>query len=160
MTHHFLYWLGTSWWCLGLALASLLCMSKTCLLLMHLQWSRGSSAHSAALLWLFMAWTILWFPVLYGPLPLRTKLCWIVGLFSFSLLFHSCSLATISCRTQYHSAIPIVMSFDPSLLGLFGPIAYSSSNYSIWSLGFLLYCLWAPAFHLFPLGHLWPICFP
>ena len=47
----------------------------------------------------------------------------------------------------YHSIIPAVMLFDPSLLGLFGPAAYSSLNDSTWSLGFLLHCLWAPLSH-------------
>ena len=60
----------------------------------------------------------------------------------------------------YHSIIPAVMLFDPSLLGLFGPAAYSSLNDSTWSLGFLLHCLQAPVPHLFPLGHPWPIRFP
>ena len=31
-----LYWLGIGWWCLGLARAPVLFMSKACLLLMHL----------------------------------------------------------------------------------------------------------------------------
>ena len=52
------------------------------------------------------------------------------------------------------------MLFDPSLRGLFGFAAYSSPNDSVWSLGFLLHCLRALVFHLFPLGHPWPICFP
>ena len=48
---------------------------------------------------------------------------------------------------SYHSIIPAVMLFDPSLLGLFGPAAYSSLNDSTWSLDFLLHCLWAPLSH-------------
>ena len=43
-----LSWLGTSWWCLSFARAPFSCMSKACLLLMHLPWSKGSSVHSAA----------------------------------------------------------------------------------------------------------------
>ena len=100
MTHYFLYWLGTGYWCLDLARAPLLCMSKTCLLLMHLPWFGGSFAHSTAHLWLLMVWAIFWFPILYGLLPLGAGLCLIVGSSSFSLLFYSFSrLATISCRT-------------------------------------------------------------
>ena len=38
----------------------------------------------------------------------------------------------------YYSTIPAVMSFDPHLLGFFGPAACSSLNDSVWSLGFLL----------------------
>ena len=99
MTHHFLYWLGTGWWCLGPARALLLCMSKTCLLLMRLPWSGGTFAHSAAHPWLLMAWPIFWFPILYGLLPLTAGLCLIVGSSSFNLLSYSFrSLATISCR--------------------------------------------------------------
>ena len=41
-----LYWLGTGWWCLGLAHALVLCTSKTCLLLMRFPWSTGLSVHS------------------------------------------------------------------------------------------------------------------
>ena len=33
------------------------------------------------------------------------------------------------------TAIPTVMLFEPSLLGLFGPTAYSSLSDSIWSFG-------------------------
>ena len=36
--HRVLYWLGTGWWGLGLARASLPCMSKICMLLMCLPW--------------------------------------------------------------------------------------------------------------------------
>ena len=41
-THHALYWLGTGWWCLGLAHAFIPYVSKTCLLPIRLPWS-GSS---------------------------------------------------------------------------------------------------------------------
>ena len=60
----------------------------------------------------------------------------------------------------FHSAIPAVMLFDPSLLGLFVPAAYFSLNDLVRSLGFLLHYLRAPISHLFPLGHPWLICFP
>ena len=100
MTHHFLYWLGTGWWCLDLVHALLLCMSKTCPLLMHLLWSGGSSAHFTTYLWLLMAWVIFWFPICYGLLPLGAEICLIVGFSSFSLLFYSFrNLTTISCCT-------------------------------------------------------------
>ena len=41
-------------------------MSKACLLLMGLSWSRGSSMHSAVHSWLLLAWTIFWSSILYG----------------------------------------------------------------------------------------------
>ena len=44
----FLYWLGTGWWCLSLMHAPILCVSKTCLLLMRLPWPGGSSVCSIA----------------------------------------------------------------------------------------------------------------
>ena len=43
-----LYWLGTSWWCLGLACAPLPVHTKACLLLMRLLWSGGSFVHYVA----------------------------------------------------------------------------------------------------------------
>ena len=156
MTHHFLYWLGIGWWCLGLAHALLLCMSKTCLLLMRLLWSGGSSAHFTAYLWLFMAWVIFWFPICYGLLPLGARLCLIVGFSSFSLLFYSFhSLATISCRTT----LPFLLwcLFDLSLLSLFGPAAYSSLNNSIWSLD--SYSCYFGLFYYIAYGLLCPIYF-
>ena len=60
-----------------------------------------------------------------------------MGFSSFNLFF--CSFLQ-SCYhvLPYHSIIPAVMLFDPSLLGLFGPAAYSSLNDSIWSFGFCI----------------------
>ena len=112
MTHHLLYWLGIGWWCLGLACAPLLCMSKTCPLLMRLSWSRGSSAHSTAPLWLLMSSAIFWFFILYGLLLLGVGLCLIAGSSSFSLLFYS-FLQSCYHFLPYHSDIPAVMLFDP-----------------------------------------------
>ena len=51
-----------------------------------------------------------------------------------------------------------MMLFDLSLLGFFRPVAYSSLNDSVWSLGFLLRCLQAPVSH-FLLGILGPFTF-
>ena len=53
-----LYWLGTGWWCLSLVCSPLLCMSKACLLLMHLQWTEGLFVHFFAHPWPLVAWTI------------------------------------------------------------------------------------------------------
>ena len=161
MTHNLLYWLGTCWWSLGLAHALLLHVSKTCPL--HLLWFGGSSAHSTTHPWLLMAWAIFWFLILYGPLPLGAELCLIVGFSSFSLFFYS-FLQSCYHFPSYHSTIPTVMSFDPSLLGLFGPTAYSSLNDSTWSFGLcitLLVCSFVPFIssqasltHLLSLGFL------
>ena len=83
----------------------------------------------------------------------------ITGFSSFSLPF--CSFLQFCFHfLSFHSVIPAIILFDPSLSGLLGHAAYSSLNDSVWSLGFLLHYLWALVFHLFPLGHPWPICFP
>ena len=132
MTHHFLYWLGTGWWCLGLAHAPLLCTSKTCPLLMRLPWFGGLSAHPAAHPWLLMAWTIFWFLILYGMLPLGAGLRLIMGFLPSAYSFTPS--VVLLPFLSYHSAIFAVMSFNPNLLDLFGSTAYSSLNDSIWSL--------------------------
>ena len=60
----------------------------------------------------------------------------------------------------YHFAILAVMFFDLSLLGLFGPAAYSSLNDSIWSFGLCITLLVGSFVPLFPFGHPWPTSFP
>ena len=82
-------------------------------------------------------------------------------LLTLLLLLWSCS-HFLPC----HFAIPAVMLFDPSLLGLFGSAAYSSLNDSIWSFGFCITLLvgsfvpfissWASLAHLLSLGFLGP----
>ena len=50
--HHVLYWLGTGWWCLGLARASLSDMSKSL-----------SAAHVSAVIWrlsVCVSWPFMW----------------------------------------------------------------------------------------------------
>ena len=160
-----MYWLGLGWWCLGLVRASLLCMSKICLLLMRSPWFGGSSAQFAVYPWLFMTWAIFWFPILLWLAPLGAGLYLIVGFSFISPLF--CSFL----QSYYHfllnySAIPVVMLLDPSLLGSFGLAAYSSLNDSVWSLGLLISLLvsscvslisfWTSLAHLFSLGILGP----
>ena len=158
MTHHLLYWLGTVWWSLGLACAQLLHMSKTCLLLMCSQWSGGSFAHSAVHPWLFIASSC--FLISH---PFMACFLWGWALFDYGLSFIQPVLLlffAVLYFLPYHSVIPAVMSYDPSLLGFFGPTACSSLNDFVWLLGFLLHYLRAPVSYLFPLGHPWPICFP
>ena len=82
----------------------------------------------------------------------------IAGFSSFSLPL--CSFLQFCFHfLLFHSAIPVVMLFDTSLLGLFGLAAYSFLNDSVWLLGLLLHYLKAPMSHIFPLGHPWSICF-
>ena len=110
-----------------------------------------------------MAWATFWFLILYSPLPLGTELCLIVDFSSFSLPF--CSFLQFCYHfLPFHSAIPTVMLFDPSLLSLFGPTAYSSLNDSIWSFGLCITLLvgsfvpfissYASLAHLLSLGFL------
>ena len=95
---------------------------------------------------------------LYGLLPL-----WGWALFDCGFFFLQPTLLRLSVVLHFllhYSAIPIVMLFEPSLLGLFESATYSSLNDLVWSLGFLLHGLRAPASHLFPFGCPWPIYFP
>ena len=105
-------------------------------------WSRSSSMHSTVHPWPLMAWTIFWFPILYGLLPLGAGLCLIVDFFLSAYSFTP--FVVLLPFLPYHSAIPAVMLFDPCLLDLFHWI------YTHVTLGFLdpLYCLWAPLTHL------------
>ena len=76
---------------------------------MYLLWYGGSSVHSTTHPWPLIAWTIFWFPILYGLLPLGDRLCLIVDFSSFSLLFCSfCSLATIPAIPLCHSYCDVI----------------------------------------------------
>ena len=69
----------------------------------------GSSVHFATHPWPLIAWTIFWFPIFYGLLPLGAGLCLIVGFSSFNLLFCSFhSLATILVVPLCHSCCDII----------------------------------------------------
>ena len=70
--------------------------------------------------------------------------------------YHSCH--TTLPFLLYHSAIPVVMLFNPSLLGFFGPTAYSSLNDSIWSLDSYS-CYFGLFFFYIACGLLYPIYF-
>ena len=153
MTHHFLYWLGIGWWCLGLACASpfsptahafavfwrLVC-KFCCALLASYGVGCFSICHS---LWLasFGDWALLD----HGPSFPRLILCSLCGLVGIFL--------------PYRSAIPAIMLLDSILLGLFGPAVYFLPSDSLYSLGLFLHYVRAPMSN-FPLGLLWPICFP
>ena len=101
----------------------------------------------------------------YDLLPLGVGLYLIVGFSFFSPLF--CSFLQSYCHFLLnYSVIPVVMSFDPGLLGSFGSAAYSSLNDSVWSLGLLITLLagscvpfisfWAPLAHSLSFGILNP----
>ena len=97
--------------------APLPCTSKAYLLLMHLPWSRCSSVHFAAHPWPLVAWIVFWSSILYSLLHSRVGPCLIVRFSLFSPLFAPSVilLPFLPCD----STIPIVVLFDPCLLGLF-----------------------------------------
>ena len=101
-----LYWLGTGWWCLGIARGPFLCTSKACPLLMRLPWLGGSFVH------LFFD-----FSFFIGLFLSRAGPCLIVGFPLFSPLFAPSiiPLPFLSCR----STIYAVVLFDLCLLGFF-----------------------------------------
>ena len=90
--HHILYWLGTGWWYLGLARASLSDVSKSL-----------PTAHAFAVIWrLFVCvfwpfmWTFLWFPALFKSWVLSNDGSYIslvhfwFSLFPATLNYYSC----------------------------------------------------------------------
>ena len=167
MTHHFLYWLSTGWWCLGLAHAPLLCTSKTCPLLLHLPWFGGSSVHSAAHPWPLMVWIAFLFLIPYSLLLPRAGPCLIVGFFSFSLFFASSvillpfSVIPLCCSCR---GIIWLMPVGPLWACLFFSqwlnMVITFILMLLWAFPNPFHCLWALLSHFFLLEHLWPICFP
>ena len=65
----------------------------------------------------------------------RVGLCLAMGFSSFSPI--SCLFSQSLCVLPYCSAIPTVALFDPSLLGLFGLIAYFALRASLAQLPYL-----------------------
>ena len=112
MTHYFLYWLGTGWWCLGLARAS----------------PSSTAAHAFAMFWrlvctfchaLLASYGVGCFLICYS--------LWLASFGDWALLDHGPSLpwpilyslrGLVSIFLPYHFAIPAVMLLDSILLGL------------------------------------------
>ena len=113
-----LYWLGIGWWCLGFVCAPLLCMSKACLLLMHFH---GLETHMCIL---SLILDLLWRELFSNPPFFMVcflqglSLAWLWDFLSFSLLF--APFVGLLVFLPCHPAIPVVVLFDPWLLGLFG----------------------------------------
>ena len=153
MTHYFLYWLGTGWWCLGFARAS----------------PSSTAAHAFAMFWrlvctfchaLLASYGVGCFLICYSS--------WLASFGDWAFLDHGPSFpqpilyslrGLVSIFLPYYFAIPAVMLLDSILLGLFGPTVYFPPSDLVYSLGLFLHCLRAPMSH-FPLGHSWPACFP
>ena len=153
ITHHFLYWLGIGWWCLGLARAS----------------PSSPAAHAFAMFWSLVCTFCRALLASYGMgCFLICHSLWLAPFGDWALLDHGpsfarlilCSLrGLVSIFLSYHSTILVVMLLDSILLGLFGPTVYFPPSDSMYSQGLFLHCLRATVSH-FLLGHLWPICFP
>ena len=110
----------------SLVCQKLVCCSCVC---------HGLEAHLCILsLILDLLWRELFpdFPFFIGLLLSKAGPCLIIGFPLFSP--SSAPSVVLLPFLPYLSAIPTMMLFNPCLLGLFGPVAYSSLNDSIWSL--------------------------
>ena len=95
----------------------------------------GLKAHLCILpLILDLLWRELFYNLSFfiGLLLSKARSYLIMGFSPFSLFFTSS--VVLLPFLPYHSAIPVVVLFNPCLLGLFGPAAYSSPNDSMRSL--------------------------
>ena len=113
MTHHFLYWLGIGWWCLGLMRAS----------------PSSPAIHAFFVFWRLFCTFCCTLLASYGVgcFPIYHSL-WLASFGDWALLDHGpsfprlilCSLrGLVSIFLSYHSVIPAVMLFDSILLDLF-----------------------------------------
>ena len=119
LTHSppFLYWLGTSWWCLSLVRAPLPCVSMACLLLMCFPWLEGLSVHFAARSWLIVVWIGIWAFVLYVLLPSWVRPCLIMD-FSFSNPLFAIFMGLLAFLPCHFVSLAVLL-FDLCLLCLF-----------------------------------------
>ena len=135
MTHHFLYWLGTGWWCLSLACASL----------------SSSATYTFAVIWRLVCTFCHAHLASYGVgcFSICHSLC-LASFGDWALLDHGpsfprpipCSLYRLdSIFLSYYSTIPVVVLFDSILLGLFRPTVYFPPSDSVYSLGLFLHYL-------------------
>ena len=104
--HCFLYWLGTGWWGLGLARASLPCTSKIYLLFMRLSWLVCTVCRP------FL--TIFWF-----PFPLWLALFGAGPHLMVGFAFSSAHPSSCYYLLPYHSIIPTAKLFCFKLGGPF-----------------------------------------
>ena len=145
--HHVLYWLGTGWWRLGLARASLSNLSKSL-----------PAAHVSTATWRFSVWPFMraffWFFA-----PFRSWASYDNGLyislahFWFSLL--PATLICYSCRNDLILLDPFLgQPFIPFLSGLSRALFcfYSWALMSLWA------SLWASTARLLFFRLSWPVC--
>lgn len=143
--HGVLYWLGIGWWCLSLALASFLCMSKIYLLLMRSPWSKGSSTQSIAHPWLLFSD----FSFFYGLLPLGAGLYLMVG---FAFFQPTLLLLLFPAIPFYYSYCDVIWP-NPT-----GPLWASMAQYDHWFFYYITCGLQCPI--CFLLGILDSFAFP
>ena len=93
------YWLGTSWWCLGLMRSLLLCMSKACLLLMRLPWTGGSCSFFRSFL---TSYGVNCFMILHSLSLASSKGRALLDYGLFSLLAHYL-LLSLACQYSCHA---------------------------------------------------------
>ena len=99
---------------------------------MRLPWFGGSSMCSATHPWPIMAWTALWLLFLTACFTPRAGPCLVMGFPFLSPFFaHSAILLPFSALPFCCSCRGIIW---PVPLGLYGSVAYSSPNDSMWSL--------------------------
>ena len=122
-----LYWLGTGWWCLGFVRAPLHARLKLvrCSYVCH-----GLEARQCILLLILnLLWHELFsdFSFLMACLSQGMDFVWLWDFLSSAYSFAPSVvlLPFLSC----FFTIPVVVLFDPSLLGLFKPTACSSLNW-------------------------------
>ena len=127
--------------------ASLPCISKICLLLMHLPWLACTVCRPF--------FTLFWF-----PFPLWLALLKDRALLDSGLCFSSAHPFSCYHLLPYHSIIPAAKLLASIFLGLFGLAVYSSPNGPVQSLVLLLHHWRALVSHLFSLRRLGFVCFP
>ena len=110
----------------------------------------------------WLAYTVfrLFLTIFLFPFPLWLALFRDWALLDGGLYFSSTHHFSYYPLLPYHSIIPAAKLFASILLGLFGPVIYSSPNGLVRPLVLLLHHWQAPVSHLFSLGHLKPIFFP
>ena len=148
--HHVLYWLGTGWWRLGLARASLSNLSK-----------RLTAAHVSAVTWRLsfcVFWPFMW-AFFWSFAPIRSWASYDNGLYNSLTHFWFSSLpATLnyySCRNDLILLDPFLgQPFIPFLSGLSQALFcfYSWAPMSLWT------SLWASTARLLFFGLPWPVC--
>ena len=152
------YWLGTSWWCLGLVRSLLPCMSKACLLLMRLPWTGGSCAFFHSFL---TSYGVNCFMILHSLSLASSKGLALLDCVLFSLLAHYL-LLSLACQYSCHAIMLFLLwrYLIHACWASFEPTVYSSLNWlqcPSMAIEFILMLLSAFLIHYITCGLIWPI---